>query len=155
MCGVVIAVGFFQCQRIKCSGFVIVGITVVELLHGVQIPVPSLVVFPPWISVDGGFGGDIIPFTGRRCVQRFCEFDLFPSALALLFIWSGPAAEGRGNSPMTHRTMRIVLCDLAGCDLCGVGGERMQQRDSPFELFLYLRVARNREMDRPELLLGQ
>jgi hypothetical protein len=51
--------------------------------------------------------------------------------------------------------MRIVLCDLAECSLGRVEGERMQQRDPPFELFLHPWVAGNREVDSPQLLLGQ
>jgi hypothetical protein len=51
--------------------------------------------------------------------------------------------------------MRIVLCDLAECDLGGVEGERMQKGNSSFELFLYWCVTGSREVDSPQLLLGQ
>ena len=125
MRGIIVAVGFFQSQGIKCCRLVIVGITAVELLHGFQIPVAPLVVLLLRMSVNRSLSGDVVPFARGRCVQRFCDFDLVPSPFALLFIWPSPPAEGRGDSPMSHRTMRIVLCDLAECDLGGVEGERM------------------------------
>ena len=56
---------------------------------------------------------------------------------------------------MSHRTMRIVLCDLAECGLGRVESEGMQERDSFFEPLLHPWVARNREVDCAQLLLGQ
>src|SRR5579864_8903562 len=105
MCGIIIAVGFFQSQGIKCCRLVIVGITAVELLHGFQISVTALVVLLLRMSIDRCFGSDVVPLAGGCCVQRFRNFDLVPSSFALLFIWSSPPAEGRGNSPMGHGTM--------------------------------------------------
>ena len=56
---------------------------------------------------------------------------------------------------MSHRTLRIVLCDLAEGGLGRVEGEGMEERDSFFELFLHPRIAGYREVDCAELLLGQ
>jgi hypothetical protein len=145
-------------ERVEHSGFVIVWVGFVDLLHGVGIDFGTRSVVQLRATIESCGGGDVRVLAGCGFRgQLFCGVNLVQSAGDYFLVGFVPELmpDAHGDAPVRHRTFRVILGNVNEFLLGFFVPERMQQGDSAGEGLLHRRGTGDGEMYGAELRLGE
>ena len=157
--GIVVRFGGQQRERVENCGFVIVGISFVNLFHRIGVGLGAGIVIQFFgVAVKRGDGSDV-GLLARSCgaVSSFRQMNFFDAVLNYFRVGIVPklVPQAHGYAPVRHGAVRGVGGNMPEFLSGFFVPERVQQSHAALEGLLHIRRAGNREADRAELRRSQ